>query len=88
MQNKETALKILRGKLYDLEEQKLADEQARLKGKHVSAGWGNQIRSYVLHPYHMIKDLRTDHETGNTAAVLDGDIQDFIEAYLQSTIGE
>jgi peptide chain release factor 2 len=88
VQNKETALKILRGRLYDLEEQKLAEEQARLKGKHVSAGWGNQIRSYVLHPYHMIKDLRTDYETGNTAAVLDGDIQDFIEAYLQSTIGE
>jgi peptide chain release factor 2 len=88
VQNKETALKILRSRLYDLEEQKLAEEQARLKGKHVSAGWGNQIRSYVLHPYHMIKDLRTDYETGNTAAVLDGDIQDFIEAYLQSTIGE
>jgi len=88
VQNKETALKILRGRLYDLEEQKLAEEQARLKGKHVSAGWGNQIRSYVLHPYHMIKDLRTGCETGNTVAVLDGDIQDFIDAYLQSTIGE
>jgi peptide chain release factor 2 len=88
VQNKETALKILRGKLYDLEEQKLIEEQARLKGKHITAGWGNQIRSYVLHPYHMIKDLRTGYETGNTAAVLDGDIQGFIEAYLQSTIGE
>jgi peptide chain release factor 2 len=88
VQNKEVALKILRGKLYDLEQEKLADEQARLKGKHVSAGWGNQIRSYVLHPYHMVKDLRTGHETGNTAAVLDGDIQEFIDMYLQSTIGE
>jgi peptide chain release factor 2 len=87
-QNKEVALKILRSRLYDLEQQKLEEEQARLKGKHVSAGWGNQIRSYVLHPYHMVKDLRTGHETGNTAAVLDGDIQGFIEAYLQSTIGE
>jgi peptide chain release factor 2 len=87
-QNKEVALKILRGKLYELEEQKLEEEQARLKGKHVSAGWGNQIRSYVMHPYHMIKDLRTEHETGNVSAVLDGDIQDFIEAYLQSTIGD
>jgi peptide chain release factor 2 len=87
-QNREVALKILRGKLYDLEQQKLEDEQARLKGQHVSAGWGNQIRSYVLHPYHMIKDLRTGYETGNSAGVLDGDIQDFIEAYLQSTIGE
>jgi peptide chain release factor 2 len=88
VQNKEVALKILRGKLYDLEQQKLEEEQARLKGKHVSAGWGNQIRSYVLHPYHMIKDLRTEYETGNSAAVLDGDIQGFIEAYLQSMIGE
>jgi peptide chain release factor 2 len=86
-QNREVALKILRGRLYDLEEQKRSEEQAELKGQHVSAGWGNQIRSYVLHPYHMIKDLRTNHETGNTAAILDGDIQDFIEAYLQSTIG-
>ncbi len=54
----------------------------------MSAGWGNQIRSYVLHPYHMVKDLRTGYETGNSAGVLDGDIQGFIEAYLQSTIGE
>jgi peptide chain release factor 2 len=88
VQNREVALRILRGRLYDLEERKLAEEQARLKGKHVSAGWGNQIRSYVLHPYHMIKDLRTGCESGNSVAVLDGDIQDFIEAYLQSTIGD
>ena len=88
IQNREVALKILRGKLYDLEQQKIDDEQARLKGQHVSAGWGNQIRSYVLHPYHMIKDMRTGYETGNSAGVLDGDIQGFIEAYLQSTIGE
>jgi peptide chain release factor 2 len=87
-QNREVALKILRGKLYDMEQQKLEEEQARLKGKHISAGWGNQIRSYVLHPYHMIKDLRTGYETGNSAAVLDGDIQDFIDAYLQTTIGD
>ncbi len=87
-QNKEVAFKILRGKLYDIEQQRMVEEQARLKGKHVSAGWGNQIRSYVLHPYHMVKDLRTDYETGNTTAVLDGHIQEFIEAYLQSTIGE
>ena len=87
VQNKEVALKILRGKLYDIEQQRIDEEQARLKGDHVSAGWGNQIRSYVLHPYHMVKDLRTGHETGNTAAVLDGGIQGFIEAYLQTTIG-
>jgi peptide chain release factor 2 len=88
VQNKEVALKILRSRLYEVEQQKLADEQAQLKGDHISAGWGNQIRSYVLHPYHMIKDLRTNHETGNTAAVLDGDIQEFIEAYLQSIVGQ
>lgn len=88
VQNKEVALKILRSKLYDLEQQKIADEQANLKGDHISAEWGNQIRSYVLHPYHMIKDLRTGYETGNSAAVLDGDIQGYIEAYLRSTIGE
>lgn len=87
VQNKEVALKILRSRLYELEQEKLAEEQSRLKGEHVSAGWGNQIRSYVLHPYHMVKDLRTGHETGNTAGVLDGDIQAFIEAYLQTTVG-
>ena len=88
VQNREVALKILRGKLYDMQQQELAEEQARMKGQHVSAGWGNQIRSYVLHPYQMVKDLRTNHETGKTEAVLDGDIQDFIEAYLQTTIGD
>jgi peptide chain release factor 2 len=88
LQNKEVALKILRSRLYEMEQQKFADEQARLKGEHISAGWGNQIRSYVLHPYHMIKDMRTSYETGNTAAVLDGDIQGFIEAYLQSIVGK
>ena len=87
VQNKEVALKILRSRLYEMEQEKLAEEQARLKGDHISAGWGNQIRSYVLHPYNMVKDLRTGYETGNTAGVLDGDIQGFIEAYLQSTVG-
>lgn len=87
-QNREVALKILRGRLYDLEQQKLEEEQARLKGKHVSAGWGNQIRSYVMHPYHMVKDLRTEYETGNVEAVLDGQIQEFMEAFLQTTIGD
>jgi len=87
-QNKETALRILRGRLYDLEQQRLEEEQARLKGKHVEAGWGNQIRSYVLHPYKMVKDHRTDYEVGNAEAVLDGDLDDFIEAYLHHNIGE
>jgi len=87
VQNREVALKILRGRLYEMEQKKLSEEQARLKGEHISAGWGNQIRSYVLHPYHMIKDLRTGFETGNSSAVLDGDIQPFIEAFLQSMVG-
>ncbi len=88
LQNKETALRILRGRLYDLELKKQEEEQARLKGQHVDAGWGNQIRSYVLHPYKMVKDHRTSHEVGNAEAVLDGRLDDFIEAYLRHTIGE
>jgi peptide chain release factor 2 len=88
LQNKETALRILRGRLYDLELKKQEEEQSRLKGQHIDAGWGNQIRSYVLHPYKMVKDHRTSHEVGNAEAVLDGRLDDFIEAYLRHTIGE
>ena len=87
LQNRETAMRILRGRLYDLELKKKEEEQARLKGQHVEAGWGNQIRSYVLHPYKMVKDHRTNHEVGNAEAVLNGRIDDFIEAYLRHTIG-
>jgi peptide chain release factor 2 len=86
--NREVAVKILRGRLYDLELEKQETERARLKGKHVEAGWGNQIRSYVLQPYHMVKDLRTGHETANTEAVLDGHLDDFMEAYLRAMMGE
>jgi peptide chain release factor 2 len=88
LQNKETAMRVLRGRLYDMELKKQEEEQARLKGVHVEAGWGNQIRSYVLHPYKMVKDHRTSHEVGNAEAVLDGRLDDFIEAYLRHTIGE
>jgi len=88
LQNRETAMRILRGRLYDLELQKQEEEQARLKGEHVEAGWGNQIRSYVLHPYKMVKDHRTSHEVGNAEAVLDGRLDDFIEAYLRHNIGQ
>ena len=88
MQNREMAMKVLRARLFAVEEAKREEERAKLKGKHVSAGWGNQIRSYVLHPYHMVKDLRTGYETGNTDAVLDGHLGPFIKAYLQSTVGE
>jgi peptide chain release factor 2 len=87
LQNRESAMKVLRGKLFDIELQKIEEEQARLKGKHVEAGWGNQIRSYVLQPYQMVKDLRTDVETGNTTAVLDGEIDLFIEAWLKAQVG-
>jgi len=83
VQNRESAMRVLRARLYEIELEKREEEQARLKGKHVEAGWGNQIRSYVLHPYHMVKDLRTDYETGNTTAVLDGELDGFIEAFLK-----
>jgi len=87
LQNRESAMKVLRGKLYDIELQRIEEEQARLKGKHVEAGWGNQIRSYVLQPYQMVKDLRTGVEIGNTTAVLDGEIDAFIEAWLKDQVG-
>jgi len=82
-QNREYALKILRSKLWALEEEKRKKEETKLRGVYKTPGWGNQIRSYVLHPYHMVKDLRTDHETAHTDRVLDGDIEDFIMAYLK-----
>ena len=88
VQNREMAMKVLRARLFAIEEAKQEKEKAELKGEHITAGWGNQIRSYVLHPYQMVKDLRTGHETGNTSAVLDGDLDPFIDAYLQSTIQE
>ncbi len=87
-QNKEIALRILQARLLDLELAKRAEETARLKGKHVSAGWGNQIRSYVLHPYKMVKDHRTDYQTSDTDAILDGDLDGFITAYLRSIVGK
>jgi len=86
-QNRETAFKILRAKLYQLELERQSKERDELKGEHVDAGWGNQIRSYVLHPYKMIKDLRTGYEVGNADAVLDGDLDGFMDAYLRHTVG-
>jgi peptide chain release factor 2 len=86
-QNRETAMRILRGRLIQMEEEKRQEEIAELKGEHVDAGWGNQIRSYVLHPYQMVKDHRTNYETGNVQAVLDGRLDDFMETYLRHTLG-
>ncbi len=87
-QNKELALKVLGARLLELELAKRAEEQSRLKGEHVAAGWGNQIRSYVLHPYKMVKDHRTGYETSDPTAVLDGALDELIEAYLKFTIGK
>ncbi len=87
-QNKEIALKILLSRLLELELVKRAEERARLKGKRITAGWGNQIRSYVLHPYKMVKDHRTDYQTSDTEAVLDGELDGFVSAYLRSKLGE
>ena len=85
-QNKETALKILQARLLKLQLAERAEEKARLKGKRITAGWGNQIRSYVLHPYKMVKDHRTNYQTGDTDAILDGELDGFITAYLRSNL--
>ena len=87
-QNKETALRILYARLLELERAKEEKEKAKLKGERIDAGWGNQIRSYVLHPYKMVKDHRTGYETGNAEIVLDGDFDGFITAYLRSKVGK
>jgi len=80
--NKETAMKMLAAQLYELEKQKQAEQQDGLSGDKKGISWGSQIRSYVLQPYRLIKDHRTDHETGNVDAVLDGNLDPFIKAYL------
>ena len=85
--NKEIAMTILQSRLLELEREKRAEEKARLKGKRIAAGWGNQIRSYVLHPYKMVKDHRTDYQTGDPDAVLDGELDGFLEAYHRSGLG-
>ncbi len=82
-QNRESALKVLRARLFEIQQQQRSDEVSELKGEFKKVEWGSQIRSYVLHPYQMVKDHRSEYETGNTQAVLDGQIDGFIEAYLK-----
>ncbi len=82
-QNRESALKVLRARLFEIHQQERSDEVSELKGEFKKVEWGSQIRSYVLHPYQMVKDHRTDYETGNTQSVLDGHIDGFIEAFLK-----
>ena len=86
-QNREVAMRILRSKLLERRLAEVEEEQRRLRGEPMSAGFGNSIRSYVLHPYTMVKDARTGFETSNTQAVLDGSLDDFMRSYLQSQIG-
>ncbi len=88
LQNRETAMKILRGKLAQLQLEQHAADISELKGPNEQAAWGNQIRSYVLHPYSMVKDLRTRHETSDTQGVLDGSLDQFIDAYLEYSLGQ
>jgi peptide chain release factor 2 len=84
-QNREFAMSILRSRLLQLKKAEREEERAVLRGEYTKAEWGSQIRSYVLHPYQMVKDHRTDHEMGNTQAVLDGELDSFMEAYLRSS---
>jgi peptide chain release factor 2 len=87
LQNKNRAMQVLKSRLLELEQEKQDAEFSALKGDHISAEWGNQIRSYVLHPYQMVKDLRTDHETSQTQKVLDGELDSFMESFLKFKVG-
>jgi len=88
LNNKENAMRILKSQLYEIELRKRMEEQARIEGEKKKIEWGSQIRSYVLHPYKMVKDLRTGFETGNVQAVLDGDLNDFIKSFLMEFAGK
>ena len=87
-QNKEVAMRILQARLIQGELERQQQAQAKIKGEHVSAGWGNQIRSYVLQPYKMVKDLRTGFETSDATKVLEGGLDPLIDAYLRTQVGE
>lgn len=82
LKNRENAMRILRSHLYEMELRKRMEKQAEIEGQKKKIEWGSQIRNYVLHPYKLVKDLRTNVETGNTQAVLDGDLNEFIKAFL------
>jgi peptide chain release factor 2 len=87
-QNREMAMKVLMGRLLDLKQREQKEKIEELRGEYQKAEWGSQIRSYVLHPYHLVKDHRTEFEVGGTEAVLDGNLDPFIESYLRMTLGE
>ena len=87
-QNREKALRMLKSQLYEIEIRKKQEAQAEIEGKKLKIEWGSQIRSYVMHPYKMVKDLRTNHETSNVQAVMDGDIDDFLKSYMMEFSGE
>jgi peptide chain release factor 2 len=87
VQNRENAMRVLRARLLEIKQQEQEEQLAELRGEYTKAEWGSQIRSYVLHPYQMVKDHRTNHEVGNTQAVLNGDLDEFIEVYLRATMG-
>lgn len=87
-QNRENAMRVLRGRLMEKKQQEEDEKLAKLRGVYQKAEWGSQIRSYVLHPYQMVKDHRTEHENGNAQGVLDGDLDGFIQALLQSKVGK
>lgn len=88
LKNRENALRILKSHLYEIELQKRREKQDEIEGSKKKIEWGSQIRNYVLHPYKLVKDLRTNHETGNVQAVLDGELNDFIKAYLMEFGGK
>ncbi len=86
-QNRENAMRVLRARLLEIKQSKQDEELAEMRGEYTKAEWGSQIRSYVLHPYQMVKDHRTNYEVGNAQGVLNGDLDEFIEAYLRASMG-
>jgi len=87
MQNRENAMRVLRSRLLEIKEQQQFETMAELRGEYTKAEWGSQIRSYVLHPYQLVKDHRTNYEVGNSQGVLDGNLDGFIDSYLRANVG-